>query len=154
MLFAVLVVALVACIVGPNFLAVAVLLVFLPVTFVLRAVSVVVNAVAMGFIVLPVSIVDVTIGMDEATTAISLVVLPVTFVKRAINPDLDTLAVLLAIAVPFAGVLSAVVKDLLVLAGTGCVVVTRRLWVVFKGRQLGLNLLHELTGSLDVSLGS
>ena len=56
-----------------------------------------VGTLTMGLIVEPVAFVDISICVDELPDSIRLVVLPHALVARAIGPDLNSIAMFLAI---------------------------------------------------------
>ena len=72
----------------PGLLALAILQVIRPVSFILRAVNVEIGAVAVGFVTTPFTIEDVSIYMVKDAPSVSLVVLPIAFVAGAIRPSL------------------------------------------------------------------
>jgi len=148
-LFAVFVLAFVAGVVRPDFLAIAVLLVLEPLAFIACAVGVVVAAVAVGFVVFPFPIVNVAISMNQSTSAVGFVVFPVAFVKRAIDPDLHTTAVFATSFIPLAFVLSAVIqRDEWPLHALGSIRGHR--WFVVERFERVSDLHDELAGFLNL----
>jgi hypothetical protein len=73
----------------------------------------VIDTIAVGLVVFPFTVVNITVGVDETTSTVSLIILPVAFIERSVNPDLDALAILLALLIPLALVLSTIVEGLL-----------------------------------------
>ncbi len=110
-LLSVLVHSLVAGVVRPDFLAAPVLLIFEPLAFILGAICVVENTVAVSLIVLPFATVNSTVSVNQAASSVCLVVLPVSLVKTAVNPDLHSLSIFSALHVPFTFVLGAIVEN-------------------------------------------
>ena len=110
MLLTLFIVSFVLSTIWPNLLALTVLFIFEPLTFVPRSISVIVHAVAVRLIVLPLTVVYVTVGVNQATATVSLVVVPVALIQRPIDPDLNASAVFLTLLVPLASVFSTVFK--------------------------------------------
>jgi hypothetical protein len=148
-LLSVLVHAFVASIVGPNFFTLAVLFILLPLAFVPSAVSVVVDTVAVGFVVFPLTVINITVSVDKTTSTVGFIVLPVTFIEGAIDPDLDALAILLAVCIPFTFVLCAVVESFLFLSGALDKVVVFRSGAVVESLEVLPDLHHEVARLLN-----
>ena len=140
------VVALVLGAILPGFLAVAVLLVILPLTFVGGAVHVLVHTETVSLIVLPVSNVNITVSMDKSSLAVGHAIDPVAFVHALVTPDLGTLTVSLGgLLVPLSGVRGTVFEDLrglglkhLIVGGGGLLV---ELEIAFSASDFGNKLL-------------
>ena len=149
---AVFVLTFVTCIVRPYLFAFAVLLVLKPPSFISGAISVVIDSIAVCFIILPVTIVYVTISMDEATSSVCFVVFPVALIKRAVNPDLDTTAILSALFVPLAFVLSSIVERDHLLSDSYLSVICRKI-VVLEWFEGCANLHNESPCFLHLCVG-
>jgi len=134
--------ALVASIVWPNLFTLAVLFILLPLAFVLGTVSVVVDTITVGLVVLPLAVVNIAVSVDEATSTVSLVVFPVAFIERAVNPNLDALTILLAIVIPLALVLSAIVESLFLFSDTLDLVIVSGCGIVIESLEVFANLHH------------
>lgn len=154
-LLAVFVLTLVAGIVRPDLFALSVLFIFLPLAFVARAISVIIDAVAMGFVVLPVAVVDIAIGVNESAASVCLVILPVAFVETAVNPDLNALTIFMALHVPLAFVLGAVVQVLLglLLALLALDLVVFGAWLVVKLLEALANGHHQVASLNQILVG-
>ena len=109
MLLAVAILPLIARIVGPNLLAISMLFIFKPVSFVARAISMMVFAKAVGLVIFPLTVVNISICVDKPTTAIRLVSLPVPLVERSIDPYLNTSSIFSAQLVPLTLVLCPII---------------------------------------------
>jgi hypothetical protein len=74
--------------VRPNFLAVFVPLVVLPLTRIVVARLTCVLSVPVGHVILPVAFIDVPFGMNKSSIPISFIIFPLPLVPRSIFPDL------------------------------------------------------------------
>lgn len=83
--------------IGPTFFALAMIQVILPVSFVVRAISMSKEASSMRLVVFPLALEYGTVCVDHSAAPIRHVILPVAFVDRAVFPGLHSAAVSLAV---------------------------------------------------------
>ena len=93
-LASILVEALVHAGVIPLLLAEAVLLVLVPVTYILRAVGVLVNTKALSHVIHEFSFIEVATCMVQLSSAVIKVIFPKPFINRTVGPPHDAVAML------------------------------------------------------------
>jgi len=94
MLLALVIVAFIHRIIGPNFFSLTVLEIIFPFTLVPGTVLMNVDSIAVGLVIEPLTFEDITIHVPEFSITASLIEPPVALVFGAILPDLDTVTVL------------------------------------------------------------
>ena len=109
MLLALVVVAFVHGIIGPDFFSLTVLEIVLPFTLVPGTVLMDVDAIAVGLVVEPLALENVAVHVPEFSIAAGLVEPPVALVFGAVLPDLDAVSVL-QVSEPLANICCAIFK--------------------------------------------
>lgn len=94
MLFALVVASFIHRVVSPDLLALAVLEIILPLTFVAGTVLVDIHSIAVGLVIEPFTLEDIAVYVPELSVAAGLIETPVSFVLGTIFPHLHTIAML------------------------------------------------------------